>query len=228
MGHTSKSMIRFIPTCVGNTEKILLPFSNKLGSSPRAWGIHPGRQPPPHALRFIPTCVGNTGSTSYYVKVVTVHPHMRGEYPDPQKFVAMATGSSPRAWGILRRMNGNRNVKRFIPTCVGNTGAECPHSGRRPVHPHVRGEYVKQDRQKILLRRFIPTCVGNTPSQAGTCGPTAGSSPRAWGIQPTRLRQGCAMRFIPTCVGNTPSQAGTCGPTAGSSPRAWGIRSMRW
>ena len=31
-------------------------------------------------IRFIPTCVGNTNTVIVYSFIITVHPHMRGEY----------------------------------------------------------------------------------------------------------------------------------------------------
>ena len=50
---------------------------------------------------------------------------------------------------------------RFIPTCVGNTEIIPEKQYIPPVHPHVRGEYIKQlERENTQL----------------------GSSPRAWGI----------------------------------------------
>ena len=75
---------------------------------------------------------------------------------------------------------------------------------------------------------------------------SAGSSPRAWGTQPTRRRWQRNKRFIPTCVGNTeplglipvpPRFIPTCvGNTrkikrssredGGSSPRAWGTPAL--
>ena len=71
---------RFIPTCVGNTDKRREEHHAKTvhphvrgeyasmrscciwmtGSSPRAWGIQHGAVAVQGQLRFIPTCVGNT------------------------------------------------------------------------------------------------------------------------------------------------------------------------
>ena len=116
-------------------------------------------------------------------------------------------------------------VKRFIPTCVGNTARARPGWRSGSVHPHVRGEYFT--RLQRQLKRL-------------------GSSPRAWGILhqiPTTTE---AARFIPTCVGNTRCRAclsrsrsvhphvrgeyrwrpSRCVWESGSSPRAWGIPLM--
>ena len=93
---------RFIPTCVGNTQKagsprpsftvhphvrgeysFMLPAEQSMhGSSPRAWGIPTSDRLQPSKQRFIPTCVGNTRAAFFY---------------------SLKTyGSSPRAWGIRR------------------------------------------------------------------------------------------------------------------------------
>ena len=132
----------------------------------------------------------------------SVHPHVRGEHSGCARRITVIVGSSPRAWGTPRRKGGRGLMRRFIPTCVGNTythddavyiGAVHPHvrgehaacltvSTTTPVHPHVRGEHSKN--------------LGTSPESLG-------SSPRAWG---THLAYSChtiVFRFIPTCVGNT-------------------------
>ena len=172
--------------------------------------------------RFIPTCVGNTPPGRIWRRTIAVHPHMRGEYGGPVASEIVVRGSSPHAWGILRRTIDGALQARFIPTCVGNTQAATRLPYQHAVHPHVRGEYA------VELKR-APQIVG--------------SSPRAWGILfvPLLLLKG--RRFIPTCVGNTLAAQpdGRCGSVhphvrgeyharrglgdldVGSSPRAWGI-----
>ena len=97
---SSVAVVRFIPTCVGNTRTRdaqietaavhphvrgeykgqvgLHQFS--CGSSPRAWGILAQRDHDLDAARFIPTCVGNTLSGPWPAPHRSVHPHVRGEY----------------------------------------------------------------------------------------------------------------------------------------------------
>ena len=176
--------------------------------------------------RFIPTCVGNTVQCVASDLARSVHPHVRGEYSNQRNSENNQSGSSPRAWGILTARLDDMQHRRFIPTCVGNTHRSLQQGTQQPVHPHVRGEY---------------------PSQAGTCGPTAGSSPRAWGIRNLTILQPSSNRFIPTCVGNTTAShaafsAFTVHPHVrgeyarkgssvirenGSSPRAWGIQPLK-
>ena len=233
---------RFIPTCVGNTWKSSTSKSSASvhphvrgeydyfttarpwaqGSSPRAWGI----LNEPHLgvihARFIPTCVGNTAARGIDESARTVHPHVRGEYSWVARPHSLRAGSSPRAWGIQNPSEILTGQSRFIPTCVGNTYASKANFLINPVHPHVRGEYSRDDATSVKAD---------------------GSSPRAWGIQQDQRAHRQHDGFIPTCVGNT-SVAGVISRTSsvhphvrgeysfsqvgarrmcGSSPRAWGI-----
>ncbi len=54
------TMVRFIPTSVGNTRIWIVANSNSYGSSPRAWGTLQAVLNGPQSIRFIPTSVGNT------------------------------------------------------------------------------------------------------------------------------------------------------------------------
>ena len=233
---------RFIPTCVGNTvaggrtlscisvhPHVRGEYMMRLhsmhrwaGSSPRAWGILVVKGSHSSGPRFIPTCVGNTASGCGTGPKPAVHPHVRGEYTQICAILRFTAGSSPRAWGIPIAFKRVINVRRFIPTCVGNTMVSSSSMVRCPVHPHVRGEY---ERHMLMIFR------------------QSGSSPRAWGIRARCRGRWGPDRFIPTCVGNTcpdsfhsslpPVHPHVRGEYAtihrltdghgGSSPRAWGI-----
>ena len=136
------------------------------GSSPRAWGILRFHPAPVLQGRFIPTCVGNTSFSMGSARLLSVHPHVRGEYLHSAMGKKRPRGSSPRAWGIPSKSAKKLTMCRFIPTCVGNTRIKWRDNEGGPVHPHVRGEY--EQRSKVLLD-FI------------------GSSPRAWGILCARI-----------------------------------------
>ena len=138
-------MMRFIPTCVGNTRsgrhgvpgpsvhphmrgeyaREGLRLLKLGGSSPHAWGIRERRPSPPQAGRFIPTCVGNTPLAASQPSMCSVHPHMRGEYGSRGGGKWRLSGSSPHAWGIRVVLPLWSVVARFIPTCVGNTYIFC-------------------------------------------------------------------------------------------------------
>ena len=171
----------FIPTCVGNTEIVAAGLILKTvhphmrgeympsamaavmqrGSSPHAWGIPGSKSACAGRGRFIPTCVGNTPRSSRTPDAGPVHPHMRGEYSEGEIILSSVVGSSPHAWGIRVRFDGQFKKYRFIPTCVGNTEPALPKPEDAPVHPHMRGEYE---------------------SHARDGQPQPGSSPHAWGI----------------------------------------------
>ena len=234
--------LRFIPTRVGNTPTIPRTRSSLtvhphacgeyaqqthhgrqiVGSSPRVWGI----QAPVDGIRlrgrFIPTRVGNTPHPCRWRSYGTVHPHACGEYSLPRAVLNRMPGSSPRVWGIHRRVRVVQGVSRFIPTRVGNTMPGSSSARTWSVHPHACGEY-----------KWV----------APTARKADGSSPRVWGIHDGYEVPIAVVRFIPTRVGNTPIPLNrpetaavhphACGEYTvpaipanthtGSSPRVWGI-----
>ena len=175
--------------------------------------------------RFIPTCVGNTRSQHNETLQEAVHPHVRGEHCSSAITCGPVIGSSPRAWGTRQVRHLALQIRRFIPTCVGNTLMTRRAVPLLTVHPHVRGEHI------------------NSP---GGYVDDGGSSPRAWGTPGIEHAPEPLIRFIPTCVGNTiyhhhghrgrsvhPHVRGEHSPSQhrhtqnhGSSPRAWGTLQM--
>ncbi len=134
--------------------------------------------------RSIPTCVGTTNPHEVRYGEEEVHPHVRGDYAVRLGVGFGVNGPSPRAWGLLLPILSLGSSLRSIPTCVGTTGGSSGLNGFKPVHPHVRGDYLT--------------------SSYGT-EPITGPSPRAWGLRlPPALLTGL-MRSIPTCVGTTAS-----------------------
>ncbi len=91
------------------------------GSSPRAWGKLPVVADAGLARRFIPTGVGKTARKRIKPVGPAVHPHGRGENNGELSARTRQDGSSPRAWGKLRRDRGRTGGRRFIPTGVGKT-----------------------------------------------------------------------------------------------------------
>ena len=239
-------VIRFIPTCVGNTALYVQSYVPSPGSSPRAWGtrhqvlLQPFDLPVhPHVrgehsidspiestrMRFIPTCVGNTSFVLAAPPDCAVHPHVRGEHGP----LGVLPGTGPR----------------FIPTCVGNTSITIwsyfactgssprawgtpemhdPSCNRQTVHPHVRGEHVVRVAFLTSRTRFIPTCVGNTLNYTGTAFNLDGSSPRAWGT----LARDTSISRVPSVHPHVRGEHFHCLLAGladrGSSPRAWGTR----
>ena len=159
--HPYASIIRFIPTRVGNTVAGGLSPLPIFGSSPRAWGTPLSTMPPCSIQWFIPTRVGNTTKVTAYAPIASVHPHARGEHSAMMSAIAGSIGSSPRAWGTLRPALHRRREYRFIPTRVGNTKFSRAQRRLKSVHPHARGEHARKTCHHRRAR-FIPTRVGNT------------------------------------------------------------------
>ena len=150
---------------------------------------------------------------------------MRGEDLPTLRLLLTSVGSPPRAWGRLRAEEGEREVTRFTPTCVGKTSRVASVSPAPTVHPHVRGE-DRTGFSLVLSER--------------------GSPPRAWGRHPALVDSALRYRFTPTCVGKTRSASLSCCLRAvhphvrgedgdaemrieriyGSPPRAWGRPSL--
>ena len=98
--HGVDDVLRFIPTCVGNTRMMRVQLSrntvhphvcgehiliaalalSEAGSSPRVWGTRVGHKQQGLRHRFIPTCVGNTTLYSGFDIAYSVHPHVCGEH----------------------------------------------------------------------------------------------------------------------------------------------------
>ena len=112
---------RSIPTCVGTTRTCTSCLCTPRGPSPRAWGLRCRSASGGVRRRSIPTCVGTTVSNDIVPKMLTVHPHVRGDYPTPFPPRVGKRGPSPRAWGLLHRPHRGHRPARSIPTCVGTT-----------------------------------------------------------------------------------------------------------
>jgi len=91
------------------------------GSPPRAWGILCGNRKANRQRRFTPTCVGNSCSFAVDEGLCTVHPHVRGEFCINKAVDGIENGSPPRAWGIHQQSDLFVSLRRFTPTCVGNS-----------------------------------------------------------------------------------------------------------
>ncbi|CAB1083946.1 hypothetical protein D1AOALGA4SA_11480 [Olavius algarvensis Delta 1 endosymbiont] len=110
----------------------------------------------PHA------CGEHCGRSAWKSINAAVHPHACGEHCFFVFFVCFISGSSPRLWGTHFPFPKPENLKRFIPTPVGNTYSLEIIRPPRTVHPHACGEHGV--RAAALAKSF-------------------GSSPRLWGTQ---------------------------------------------
>ena len=157
------------------------------GPSPHAWGepAVPGRRI--GRLRTIPTRVGRTTAETFSCRLLTDHPHTRGENMDRPSAAIEVSGPSPHAWGELTRNQAASKTRRTIPTRVGRTGsAVLPGSGMTD-HPHTRGENAALN---------------------GTASTPVGPSPHAWGEPVGAQRDLPLVRTIPTRVGRTHLRGG--------------------
>ena len=146
---------------------------------------------------------------------------MCGENPGGVASRQAVVGSPPRVWGKLDQFRKLVGFPRFTPTCVGKTSGSYPLLQVQVVHPHVCGENVNLENERLSFD---------------------GSPPRVWGKLELGNNYMEGHRFTPTCVGKTtlPISLGqhvavhphVCGenittylgadPFYGSPPRVWG------
>ncbi len=136
----------------------------------------------PSRCTVYPACTRGTWDRDRRPDYVRWHiPACAGKRGRPDAVAEVDDGSSPHARGTLHPFNDVGNLSRFIPACAGNARSARRGSGRRTVHPRMRGE--------------------RPPTIAAT-GRETGSSPHARGTCPLLpVRQGLE-RFIPACAGN--------------------------
>ena len=132
--------LRFIPTPVGNIggwrrqagpsavhphtreehPTVLLSPATPNGSSPHPWGTSAPPNLSPVRQRFIPTPVGNISALARTLRLISVHPHTRGEHLSVMARAMRSGGSSPHPWGTSVDSDLLDFIFRFIPTPVGN------------------------------------------------------------------------------------------------------------
>ena len=130
---------------------------------------------------------------------------------------------TPRTWGRHEPQPGEDSRRRFTPTHVGTTRSTGADDRSPPVHPHARGDDIKEWGHNAAVD---------------------GSPPRMWGRRLVELGGGELGRFTPTHVGTTgtasrfasflsvhPHARGDDAASArrrrvrdGSPPRTWGRR----
>ena len=171
------------------------------GSPPHAWGQCYTRQCADRRGRFTPTCVGTIACAKSIAWGIPVHPHMRGDNGvDVQRQIPVL-GSPPHAWGQCDPHPPRPAAHRFTPTCVGTIQGSGKSARRDAVHPHMRGDNIKD--------------YGDSVDQTG-------SPPHAWGQWIVSASSVPHQRFTPTCVGTMISFSVTVTPLPGSPPHAWG------
>ncbi len=71
--------------------------------------------------RIIPTRVGTRQTQADRFQKVEDHPHACGDKHLTACAVPFVSGSSPRVWGQVTKINDNPTVKGIIPTRVGTS-----------------------------------------------------------------------------------------------------------
>ncbi len=161
----SLHLIRFTPTCVGNTSIGILQAQDP-SVHPHVCGEYFSRLPMTKPLpRFTPTCVGNTQSGYCIVQqAFRFTPTCVGNTIVMTSMCAPYLGSPPRVWGIRIVSLGTLRIIGSPPRVWGIRMKHKMLPMALTVHPHVCGEYTSSSWIKMGCSRFTPTCVGNTHS----------------------------------------------------------------
>ena len=151
---------RFIPACAGNSARsgrtrcgtpvhprvcgelsiARITSSRAAGSSPRVRGTQRSQAAGQARRRFIPACAGNSPVLAHARSSLSVHPRVCGELHHAALGVQDVAGSSPRVRGTRGDGELQRQHRRFIPACAGNSRGCVLRRRSRPVHPRVCGE----------------------------------------------------------------------------------------
>ena len=143
------------------------------GPSPRAWGLGVHAREHGRSARSIPTCVGLGSSGRTPLMVLTVHPHVRGAWEPGQGPGRFWGGPSPRAWGLVCRVEPRPGDERPIPTCVGLGLPDLHKLSPLPIcnqthrgNPHARGNAItirsEPHGESHPLRHLRTGTIGNT------------------------------------------------------------------
>ena len=176
------------------------------GSSPLARGLPPGGEEHPGGGRIIPARAGFTARQPRRVSETSDHPRSRGVYVKAITELALASGSSPLARGLLDTACLSRCARRIIPARARITGDRGERVHSCQDHPRWRVVYQPCG----LLDR-----------------PAAGSSPLARGLLDKSLETLNATRIIPARAGFTASPADQR-RHRGDHPRSRGVYYRLW
>ena len=193
---------RIIPARAGFTTLYTGRSRHSIGSSPLARGLPCSCRSSSLTTRIIPARAGFTAQSQQDQQARTDHPRSRGVYSHRFSAVSSASGSSPLARGLRRRMSGAGRVGRIIPARAGFTPPTRPAARGCRDHPRSRGVYKGH------------IVEANEES---------GSSPLARGLLPPVLRRWGARRDHPRSRGVYRGHRGEARAVRGSSPLARGL-----
>ena len=126
--------------------------------------------------------MGSTPARSTSGSTTWDHPHTHGEHHVRAPVADLVAGSSPYAWGALRRRWGQPRTDRIIPIRMGSTRTGLRRALSRWDHPHTHGEH----------------------QASSTCALTlGGSSPYAWGALVAAAHSLDEAGIIPIRMGST-------------------------
>ena len=105
------------------------------------WGLPEASSSHKPLPRFTPTYVGTSWGRFCLIRLLTVHPHVCGDFAPHPLLIGAECGSPPRMWGLLIASILTDVNSRFTPTYVGTSLPEPVDEVSKQVHPHVCGDF---------------------------------------------------------------------------------------
>ena len=114
----------------------------------------------------IPACAGEPASDASNLSPLRVYPRVCGGTGDPQRYVTVTQGLSPRVRGNPSDVGSNPRLRRSIPACAGEPRAAIPGSFPPWVYPRVCGGTSFETLFMPFAWGLSPRVRGNPNNQA--------------------------------------------------------------
>ena len=153
----------------------------RLGSPPRARGVVTYEQNFYHRERITPAGAGSGKACLRSSREAPDHPRGRGEWTLGKSSAYLASGSPPRARGVVHQRHREPPFLGITPAGAGSGRVPCAHTQYAWDHPRGRGEW--------------PYVVSRPMASPG-------SPPRARGVAPRSRRIRCRGGITPAGAGS--------------------------
>ena len=190
-------------------------------SSPHAWGCFRLDHPAARAERVFPTRVGVFPRPPRPPSPTDCLPHTRGGVSHGRVTLAIATQSSPHAWGCFRPLATCWKVTQVFPTRVGVFPSGRRAWWRARGLPHTRGGVSGSGPPAIRWRTSSPHAWGCFFKQAAAANPGR-VFPTRVGVFPSARRYAMRSARLPHTRGGVSRGCVADRETGASSPHAWG------
>ena len=169
----------------------------------------------------IPACAGKPPCQCFPIRMLWVHPRVRGEAASWMVEATAGMGPSPRARGSRRQHDLNLVSVGSIPACAGKPSWTTTQTDRSWVHPRVRGEARRPAALSTFAWGPSPRARGS-PRKPHPPSAASGSIPACAGKPRRHRREVPLVGVHPRVRGEAGTASWSTTPSEGPSPRARG------